>query len=96
MAKHRTPQPAPPPVAKNRTPHPAPPPASRNRTPQPGKAVTEAAVRPKVDKVDTEPALTTVHMPSRSKETEPDGQGALERRPAKPSGPTRRPPPSRP
>jgi tetratricopeptide (TPR) repeat protein len=97
-AKHRTPHPGQPPVAKHRTPQPPPakPPPAKPRPSEPGKAVTEAAVRPKVE---TEPSLTTVHAPTRSKDVEPDPQGALERRPTKPSspsGPNRRPPPSRP
>jgi hypothetical protein len=92
-AKNRTPQPGPPP-AKNRTPQPGPP-SAKNRTPQPGaKAVTEVAAR---IKSETEPSVTAVHMPTRTKEAEAGEASALERRPAaKPAASQRRPPPSRP
>jgi tetratricopeptide (TPR) repeat protein len=104
-AKNRTPQPGPPP-ARNRTPHPGPPPAknrtpqpgpppAKNRTPQPGaKAVTEVAAR---IKSETEPSVTAVHMPTRTKSADSGDASALERRPvAKPSSSQRRPPPTRP
>jgi|GEM_PF-2648342 len=101
------PRAATPPAGKNRTPHPgAPPsksriqqppqapaqaPAAKNRTTQkPNKAVTEAAYR---TKEGIDPAVTSVHMPSRSKETEAAEDGALERRPPKSDPPPRRPPP---
>jgi hypothetical protein len=92
--KNRTPHPGAPP-SKSRTPQPpqapAQAPAAKNRTTQkPNKAVTEAAYR---TKEGIDPAVTSVHMPSRSKETEAAEDGALERRPPKSDPPPRRPPP---
>jgi hypothetical protein len=109
QAKNRTPQPGPPqaknrtplpgpPQAKNRTPLPGPPPA-KNRTPKPSaKAETEIAARSKAEvKSETEPSVTAVHMPTRTKEAEAGEPSALERRQvAKPASSQRRPPPSRP